>query len=228
MKKLIAVVIFGTLIATGAFAELVLGVSAVQYYGEDENGNFPSPADAWNDLQEGETLVYWGGFAEIIGKHLGLGLGFNWNNLVDGTDPITGEYVALYDLVSYDVNIYLTYHFFGADAFIDPFVEAGLGMYAFDYANKDALNDDELIAPYIDDDDPLLASAYTDWGAGLGINLGALGVFVKANLNFLVDNAVEGEYDSDSALGIPGEEYYIMPFEPLPLKWTFGAKLILF
>jgi len=228
MKKLFAVAVLGALVATGAFAELVLGVSAVQYYQEDEEGNFPSPADAWNDLQDGDTLVYYGGFAEIIGKHLGLGLSFNWNNLSDGVDDVYGIYDPLQDLISYDFNIYLTYHFFGGDAFIDPFVEAGLGMYAFDYANKDALNDDELVAPYIDDDDPLLASAYTDLGAGLGINLGALGVFAKVNLNNMIDEAVEGEYDSDSQLGTPGETYYIMPFNPLPLKWTFGAKLILF
>jgi hypothetical protein len=44
----------------------------------------------------------------------------------------------------------------------------------------------------------------------------------------MLDEAVEGEYDSDSLLGTPGETYYIMPFNPLPLKWTFGAKLILF
>lgn len=226
MKKLLAILAMGALVATGAFAELTLGISGVQYYQEDENGNLPSLQEAWKDFQEG-TGVYYGGFAEILGRHWGLGLAFNYDPLQDGIDPITGAPNPYGDFMSYDVNLNLSYHLFGATAFLDPFVEVGFGMTAFDYQNKDELNNDYLIAPFIDDDDPLYASAYTTVGLGLGLNLKPIGVFFKANWCKEGKDFVKGTYDDDYPEPFfAGTEYYIEPWFVMPFRWTFGAKLI--
>jgi len=225
MKKFIAIFALGALVVTGAFAELTLGISGAQYYQEDANGNLPSLQQAWKDFQEGNG-VYYGGFAEILGRHWGLGLAFNY-------DPEAGSYEyydGLYaNFMSYDVNLYLSYHLFGGAAFLDPFVEAGFGITAFDYQNKDELNNDPLVAPYIDDDDPLYASAYTTVGLGLGLNLKPIGVFFKANWCKESRNLVKGKRDSDYYdPNKAGEEYYIDQWFVMPFRWTFGAKLILF
>lgn len=229
MKKLIAILALGALVVTGAFAELTLGVSGAQYYMEDSNGNLPSLQQAWKDFQDG-TGVYYGGFAEILGRHWGLGLAFNYT-------PTGGIYVNPYydgltltlddfQTMSYDVNLYLSYHLFGGAAFLDPFVEAGFGITAFDYLNKDKLNSDPSLAPSIDDDDPLFASSYTTVGLGLGLNLKPIGVFFKANWCKEGKSPVKGTYDSDTPNA--GQQYEISQWSVMPFRWTFGAKLILF
>jgi hypothetical protein len=228
MKKLITILALGALVATGAFAELSLGISGVQYYQEDANGNLPSLQQAWKDFQDG-TGVYYGGFAEILGKHWGLGLAFNYDPLLDGIDPKTGLSDPLGDFISYDVNLYLSYHIFGGAAFLDPFVEAGFGITAFDYQNKDTLNKNNDVAPTIDDDDPRFASTYTTVGIGLGMNLKPIGIFFKANWCKESKNLVKGTYDSDYPnTFLAGQEYYIEPWYVMPFRWTFGAKLLLF
>lgn len=223
MKKFIAILAMGALVVTGAFAELTLGISGAQYYQEDENGNLPSLQQAWKDFQDG-TGVYYGGFAEILGRHWGLGLAFNY-------DPEAGSFeyneAQFAKFMSYDVNLYLSYHLFGGAAFLDPFVEAGFGITAFDYLNKDTLNNDPYIAPYIDDDDPLMASAYTTVGLGLGLNLKPIGVFFKANWCKEGKSPVKGTYDSDYYEPMmAGQEYDIPQWFVMPFRWTFGAKLI--
>ncbi|NLJ10546.1 MAG: hypothetical protein GX438_09440 [Treponema sp.] len=232
MKKLIAILAMGALVATGAFAELTLGISGAQYYQEDANGNLPSLQEAWNDFQDG-TGVYYGGFAEILGRHWGLGLAFNYapsgGIYFDDTTYSPLLSVDDYQTMSYDVNIYLSYHLFGGAAFIDPFVEVGFGITAFDYLYKDKLNADSTVAPYVDDDDPLFASSYTTVGLGLGMNLKPIGVFFKANWCKEGKSTIKGTYDSDYPDStLAGTEYYIPSWFVMPFRWTFGAKLILF
>lgn len=229
MKKLLAILAMGALVATGAFAELSLGISGAQYYQEDANGNLPSLQQAWKDFQDG-TGVYYGGFAEILGRHWGLGFAFNYTPTGGIYDYYYSSSLSVddYQTMSYDVNIYLSYHLFGGAAFIDPFVEAGFGVTAFDYLNKDKLNADSAVAPYIDDDDPLFASSYATVGLGLGMNLKPFGVFFKANWCKEGKSPLKGTYDSDSLLGTPGTEYYIPSWFVMPFRWTFGAKILLF
>ncbi|WP_304225590.1 hypothetical protein [Gracilinema caldarium] len=225
MKKLLAILAMAALVATGAFAELSLGISGAQYYQEDANGNLPSLQQAWKDFQDG-TGVYYGGFAEILGRHWGLGFAFNYDPEAGSYEYNTGQYAKF---MSYDVNLNLSYHIFGATAFLDPFVEVGFGMTAFDYLNKDELNNDYLIAPYIDDDDPLFASSYATVGLGLGLNLKPIGVFFKANWCKEGNSPIKGTYDSDYPdYYLAGTEYYIPSWVVMPFRWTFGAKLILF
>ena len=118
---------------------------------------------------------------------------------------------------SYDLNLYLSYHLFGGRAFIDPFLQGGFGMNAYDFKNSEDKTSSNSLGP----DDPLFASAYWDFGAGLGLNLGGLGIFFKGAYMVPMEGALTGT-DWD------GNEYDIMPwYLNGDFKWTFGAKLIL-
>ena len=66
-------------------------------------------------------------------------------------------------------------------------------------------------------DDPMFASLYYDFGLGLGINLGSIGIFAKAMWNIQSDEPLYSESI--------GEEIWSWPV--MPFKWVFGAKLIL-
>lgn len=225
MKRLVAAMALGALIATGAFAQLMFGITGVQYYQEDSEGNLPTVGEAWKQFQDGEG-VYMGGFAEIAFSKLGFGFSFNYDEALSTEvgywDPFTEMYSYVqntaYDQWSYDVNFYLSYHLFKARSFLDPMLDIGIGMTAFDYMNKDATS---LAINGADEDDPLMASMYWDLGAGLGVNLGPVGVFVKARFNSLFEDVLKGNDD------VTGDEYPIAPFPAMPFKWIFGAKVIL-
>ncbi len=205
MKKTILVLTILAFVATGAFGQLVLGISGVQYYQEDINGDLPTLSEAWGDFKDG-TGVYGGVFAELIMGKTGLGLSFNQQTF---SDPIP----AL-DMWNYDINLSLSYHVFGGRAFIDPFLQAGIGEMAYDYKDKVAAAA-ELLTTFTED--PLLASIYYDFGLGLGVNLGSIGVFFKAMWNVQSDEPVTAQ-DNYTTL---------FPWPVMPFKWVFGAKLIL-
>lgn len=215
MKKLIAAAALAALVAGGAFAQLSFGVTGVQYYQEDENGNLPSFDQVVQDLQDG-TGVYYGGFVELTLHKLGFGFAFNYSTI----EGYNSDYMldSAYDQISYDGNFYLAYHLFGGRAFIDPILQLGIGMTAFDWKNKDAYIAD---SNWADQDDPMMASMYWDAGVGLGINLGPVGVFTKLMWNSLIDGVVTGTND------YTGEEYEIPAFDPMPFKVIVGAKIIL-
>lgn len=205
MKRTLLVLAIVALLTTGAFGQVVLGVTGVQYY-EKVDGNLPTLSQAWSDFRDG-TGVYWGGYGEIILHNLGLGLSFNQQTFADPVDPA-------YDMWNYDVNFFLSYHILGGRSLIDPFLQAGVGEMAYDYKNKDAAR----AGDYPDlTDDPLFASIYTDFGLGLGINLGGIGIFAKGMWNVQSDKPLYSQTGD-----VPLFEWPIMPF-----KWVFGAKLIL-
>ena len=222
MKKMLIVLAMATFVATGVFAQLTFGITGLQYYQEDENGDLPSISDAWKDFEDGNS-VYYGGFVEVIGRKLGLGLSFNYAPDQMNAYSMTPEY----DLMSYDVNLYLSYHLFGGRSFLDPFLQAGIGMMGWDYMNKDDL-EDLIGGENVDDNDPLMASAYWDVGFGLGVNLGPVGIFAKAMFNREIKDAVKGEYDNDFYDPLlAGKEYDIPAYGTMPFKWVFGAKILL-
>ena len=107
MKKAILVLALVAFAATGAFGQIVFGLTGAQYYEEDSNGNLPTLSEAWVNFQEG-TGVFWGGYGEIILDKLGLGMSFNQQTYKDPmyTDPA-------FDMWNYDVNFFLSYHIFG-------------------------------------------------------------------------------------------------------------------
>jgi len=205
-KKLILVVAIFAFVATGAFAQLTFGVTAAQYYQKDANGDLPSLATAFDDFKDG-TGVYWGGFGEIILDDMGIGLSFNQQTYEDALYPAATMW-------NYDVNVYLAYHIFGGKAFLDPFLQAGLGMQAYDFKDREAAK----LATYLDptSEDPLFASAYFDFGLGLGVNLDHLGVFFKAMWNVQSDEPL---YNNDGTI--------IWDWPIMPFKWVFGGKVLL-
>ena len=209
MKKLTIALVMIAVLTTGAFAQIALGVTGAQYYQEDEYGNMPSLKEAWADFQDG-TGVYWGGFGEIILGKMGVGIAFNQQTYVNEPDRD-------FDMWNYDVNLYLSYHIFGGSAFIDPFLEAGFGVNAYDYKNKDKLV--EKYPTYTWSDDPLMGSSYVGIGAGIGINLGSVGIFTKVLWNKQSDEPL---YTNGNEFESPIPELPIMP-----LKWFFGAKILL-
>ena len=208
LKKTILVLAIFTFVATGAFGQIVLGISGVQYYQEDANGNLPSLSEAWGDFKDG-TGVYGGIFAELILGNTGLGLSFNQQTYEDLVDPVL-------DMWNYDVNLSLSHHIFGGRAFIDPFLQAGVGLFAYDYKNKEEVK--ALYYPDLVIDDPLAGSAYFDFGLGLGVNFGSLGIFFKAMWNVQSQDPLYSQTEAG---------YEIYPLPVMPFKWVFGAKLIL-
>ena len=220
MKKIFLALAMVAFITTGAFAQLVFGVSGNQYVFEDEMGNIPSLSEVFDDFSEG-TGTYWGVFGEIILGKLGIGLAFNYQDVptFDYYDDYFG-WVTYPDMWSYDVNIYASYHLFGGRAFLDPFVQAGFGMNAYDFKNQEDKTPDNSLGP----DDPMFASAYTDFGAGLGLNLGSVGIFFKGTFIVPMEGTLTGTYWDEFG----GGEYEIMPwYMNGDFKYTFGAKLIL-
>jgi hypothetical protein len=207
MKKLVMVIAMIALVTSAAFGQLIFGLTGAQYY-ETVDGELPSIEDAFNQFRAGDN-VFWGGFLEIVLKNLGFGFSFNAQVY---PDPY-GD--TLYDMWNYDANVFLSYHLFGGKAFIDPFVQGGIGIMAYDFMNKEDLGYEiDYYNEY-----PLYASIYYDVGAGLGINIGSIGIFVKGMFNFMSDESLFEDY---------GDGYYEdLSWPILPFKWVFGAKLIL-
>jgi len=206
-KRLILAFGVFAFVATGAFAQITFGLTGVQYYQEDPNGDLPSLGEAWDDFKDGNK-VFGGAFVELILDDTGIGLSFNQQTYDDVLFPAATMW-------NYDVNVYMAYHLFGGRAFLDPFLQAGLGMQAYDFKDRDAAK----LAGYLDplSEDPLFATAYLDVGLGLGVNLDHVGVFFKAMWNFESDEPLY----SDTTGGA------IWPWPVLPFKWVFGGKVLL-
>jgi hypothetical protein len=118
------------------------------------------------------------------------------------------------EMMDYDVDIYLQGHLFRYKSFIDPFLEAGIGMMAKDYANAE---DDP------DTNAPLMGTKYFQAGGGLGLNFGALGIFTKV-LYMFPFGTVEGSYTDEYGESHP---YDLASYPLTKLKIYLGAKLIL-
>lgn len=198
MKRLILITMIAVLAVSSAFAKITIGVTSNQYYPGVDGSVVPSLENAWNDLI---TLnnVYFGGFVEMNGKNNAFGVSFNF---------ATNEGSSS-ELWAYDLNTYWAYHFFGTRAFLDLFIQGGVGIISYDYMDKTAY---ELADNYA----PQLSAFYADFGPGLGINLGNLGIFTKVMFNFRLPWQLSDSY------GTP------IPLWPLmPAKWVFGAKVTL-
>jgi hypothetical protein len=194
MKRTFALALGIALIAaTGVWAQLAIGATGAVY----ATGGTPTESIV-DDFKNGEGVFY-GPLIEIGMRNMALGASFNWSKYTEyfGATPK--------EMIDWDLNGYVQGHLFGYKAAIDPFLEAGFGMMAKDYAD-----------PVDAGDDPLLAVKYFQAGAGLGINLGALGVFAKV-LYMIPTDTVE------SSTGM-----YLLEEYPLEdLKVFVGAKLML-
>lgn len=208
-RKIVVALALVALVATGAFAQLTLGVSGALHMDEQM-----SASEIKDSFDSGENIFY-GAFAEIIIHKLGFGVSGNFSSYTDmGTE-----------FMDYDVNGYLSLHLFGGRAFLDPFGEFGVGVFAYDFADNDT-----------DPDNPIAANLYWYAAAGLGINLGPVGVFGKFAYNVRINRHLTGTNDDGSEYDIP---YYGYPvynsdteaWDTIPLlpqyRFTLGIKLIL-
>jgi hypothetical protein len=204
-RKLIALIAMVALAGTGAFAQFALGVTGAVY----DNANDLSVngfSGAWQDLKHGDG--YLGFFVEVGMDNLAVGASANFSTYEEDWGFGTS-----YDMINVDGNLYLQGHLFKYDAFLDPFLELGIGRMSKDYRNA---------ADDPDENAPLLASYYWDIGLGLGVNLGSIGIFLKGLYNIKIGDPVTGEY-WDGAAYVP---YDLAAYPVSNLKFIFGAKII--
>ena len=206
-KKLIAVLALITIAATGAFAQIGLGVNAAIY--SDTGMSF---SDFGDQLAHGEGVFY-GPFIEFAGEKLALGFSGNfsfykedWSFLQNGSWMVS--------MVDYDLSLYVQGHFLGYKSIIDPFLEMGLGYMGKDYADSD-------VDPY--PNAPIMATKYWEVGGGLGINIGGLGIFLKGLYLFPFGTV---NYDTYDEYGNP-ITYDIPAYNIKRLKLILGGKIIL-
>jgi hypothetical protein len=238
MKKIMVALLFVAVIASGASAQLMFGVSGAVHMDEQLSA---SDIKARFDSGEG---VFGGGLIEIVGKHIGLGVTMNVSayqgdvnvRYTYGGSTINVPTITDAALMDYDITGYISYHLFGGHAFLDPFGEFGGGVIATGF-ESDA---DQAIVPW---DSPFLAASYYWYaGLGLGINLGPIGVFGKFSYNFPVKSTFKADFketwDDGSPTGLSGETElgpygydalladFIDGYLP-KYRFTAGVKLIL-
>jgi len=204
MKRLLAVLLFAALVGSGAFAQLMFGVT-----GDLHMDTQLSSQQIMDKFQTGEGIFY-GPFAELALGKLGFGLAGTFSFY----DYVGTQYM------DYDLAGYLSWHFWKAHAFLDPFVELGGGYLATDYANT---------ADDPDPNNPLAANLFWYGAFGLGVNIGPLGVFGK----FAYNAAIQQHLTYMDSFGVEQDiPYYMLnsdgvsPYVP-PYRVTFGAKFIL-
>ena len=208
-KKIIALVAIAAMAATGAFAQLALGISGSLYSDVKLTRD-----EVVEQFQDG-TGVFYGPFVELGLGNLGLGLATNFSfyhvDYFGADDPIP--------MMEFDVNLYIQAHFFGYAALLDPFVELGVGTMGFDFQDTEDFMDP-------DPDNPLAASKYWHAGFGLGLNLGPLGAFFKVLYMFDLgaQEMVLWNYDEGTDTWVEGTGPGV-PYPLRKLKVSIGAKI---
>jgi hypothetical protein len=184
--------------AAGAFADLALGLNGALYM-DDAALEAATGRSIGAAFRDGEG-IYYGLMAELMGKHMGLGLQFMGSTYMSAWGD---------QLLDLDANLYLSAHVLGSRFVVDPTLDAGLGYISKDWAD-DSLDDDP--------DNPIAATAYWYLGAGVGVNIWRLGIYTKFMWHFPM-GTVTGSGD--------GGTYPIEEFGLKPYKIMLGAKFIL-
>jgi hypothetical protein len=202
-RKFTAILAIAALVVAGASAQLMIGVSGAIPMGSTDQLD---AQQIMTQLEDGNGVLY-GGLVELgLGK---LGLGVSANTMTYYVSDLDTTYRI------YDINAYLSLHLFGAKAFLDPFGELGGGLIGTGYDSTDISSADLFID----------ASYYWYAAAGLGVNLGPLGVFAKFAYNFAIPEAVTSDEMPD---GYPafGTSLFGGSYLP-PYRFTLGAKILL-
>jgi hypothetical protein len=227
MKKILFALLFAVLISTGAFAQLMIGLSGALHMDSQL-----SARDIRDRFQQGDGIFY-GPTIELAGKHLGVGVAGNmsfYTRDLEFYDGMGGTYFVPYKFTDYDLTLYLSYHLFGARAFLDPFGEFGGGILATGFTDK---ADREALSPY--DSNFFMASYYWYGALGLGVNLGVIGLYGKFAYNYPLSRHFKADLNpavagsSGSADLLPyGYDEVLFPNGYLPrFRFTAGIKLIL-
>lgn len=203
-RKIFAVLILTALVVGGASAQLMFGVTGAIPM---DSTNFKA-ADVVAQLKEGNGVLY-GFTGELAFRKLGFGVSANTMYYPD-------EFTNVQQII--DVESYISFHIIKARAFLDPFVELGAGLLG-------TINDDIYTNEY---SQFLDASYYWYAGAGLGLNLGIIGVFTKFSMNFNVASPVTytDMYGYEQEYPAFGSVLFGSAYIPA-YKLTVGAKLIL-
>lgn len=211
MKRILILAAALALGTTAAFGQIAITAQGA-YYGDKD---VDTPESIFERFQYGEGLFYGAGIEVLMDKFaIGASANFSFynQNLFDTV------YIPMMD---YDIMAYAAFHVLGSKAFLDPFVEAGLGYMAQDYAAKEY--EGYPLDP--DPNNPLLASTYVFAGAGVGINLGSIGAFVKATYNFPMGDPIMAETEYYYLDGTQ-YEYELNPYPISNLKVSLGVKFI--
>ena len=197
MKKIGLLSMMLLLIAGGStWAQISLGGTAAVFANTDQSAETIIAM-----FKEGEGIFY-GPFIELGMKNFAIGAGFNWSYYSTSFGSTTAK------MVDYDINGYLQGHPLSYKSFLDPFLELGVGQIATDYAENDP---DPSVA--------LRATKYFQAGGGLGLNLGHLGLFLKALYMIPLEDPV--------IVSAGGSSYTLEAYPLKPLKVFLGAKVIL-
>ena len=197
-KKFLAALALVAAVGSGAFAQLAIGASGAIYA-----DSFDSAESIAERFQRGEG-IFWGPFIELGLDKFALGFSANFSKYQEDFG-----WGTLYAMMDMDYTFYVQGHPLGYKFIIDPFVEAGGGYMAKDYANE---------AQDPDPDNPLTKTGYFQLGGGLGVNLGALGIFAKFDYLF------PGQ--SSTATLPDGSSYSLEKYPMNKMKFMLGAKII--
>ncbi len=202
-RKILAIIAMVALAGTGAFAQFAMGISGA-VYDNSRDITVDGFSQAWDNIKHGDG--YLGFFIEVGMDNLAVGASANFSTYTEDWG-----YTNEFDMINVDGNLYFQGHLFDYAAFLDPFVEIGIGRMSKDYRYE---YDDP------DDDVPLMASYYWDVGLGIGVNLGSIGIFTKGLYNIPIGTPVTGTIQGT------GYTYDLAEFPISNLKFIFGAKVI--
>jgi hypothetical protein len=239
MRKIVVALIFVAVVSTGAFAQLMFGLSGALHMDEKLTGREINAR-----FKSGEGIFY-GGFAEFVGKNFGVGI---TGNVSSYNGDLNGSYtynnvpyfftLTNTDFRDYDFTLYLSYHIFGGRAFLDPFGEFGPGVIATGFAHESKSIFESTYVPW---DSSFIAASYYWYAAlGLGVNLGPIGIFGKFSFNYPIKKAFEANFKENDENGVPtglsgstkigpyGYDSVLFPSGYLPkYRFTAGIKVIL-
>jgi hypothetical protein len=175
-KKITIALILAVALGSGAFAQLMIGGSGAMYFDTTVGLTAEQIANSFG----ADENTWYGGFLEIAGKNIGVG--FSFNSSPSYTDSLGFVWS------NYDAAFYIAYHLFGAKAFLDPLGEFGIGALA--QTNDQSSN-------------IVTGTGYWYGAAGLGINLGPLGVFAKFAYDFKLPNHLKVDDELGNKVEVP-------------------------
>jgi len=223
MKKTLTALLFAVLIASGAFAQLMVGLSGALHMDSQL-----SAKEIRDRFKQGDGIFY-GPTVEFAGRHFGVGAAANlsfYTRDVTFSDGATYYQQQTINLTDYDLTLYLSYHLFGGHAFLDPFGEFGGGILATGFTDK---ADRDQYNPY--DGSFFMASYYWYGALGLGVNLGPIGVYGKFAADYPLSAHFKDTWkgtDVKTDLYPYGYDQVLFPNGYLPkIRFTAGVKLIL-
>lgn len=212
---LVSILLIG-MAAVGAFAlDISIGASGALYMSE-EAFDAASSREIWAGFEQGEG-VFAGVNLELLFSKWGLGL-YTYFSFYEDYHDETLSTTWTYEMMDSDVSLGLSYHIFGSTFFLDPFLEGGFGLISKNI-NAAYVGGEQFYGD-VEDQEPIMIQGTEYWyaGAGLGINVGSLGAFLKVQYHAPI-GAPEVETTENS--------FYIPDEFPLDdLKVILGGKLI--